>query len=100
MLKQYRGAEIIQCHIDEQGRIQGEYKWNTAQLKYRCFYVNNIRHGEYMSCYHTGHICWHCFYVDGKDVSFDKIPYPTTPEERMLFMLKYDLQLLPVEIKC
>ena len=108
---------------DNQGRKQGEYKtwWENGNLNRHGFYVNDVYHGEYKAfrangkpfnhCFNVngsthgeykswredGSVWEHCFYVDDREVSFDKIPYPITPEEVMLFKLKYNLQLLPVE---
>ena len=111
---------------DEHGRIQGEYKqwWDTGQLWEHSYYVDSQRqgeykeyyengtlkfhlfynkgwyHGEYKECWADGQILSHCFYVNDKKKSFKILPLPVTPEERMLFLLKYDLPLLPVEMKC
>lgn len=68
------------CFIDEHGRLQGEYKW-----------VNN------------GELRKHCFYVNGKKFSFGEIPLPpklATEDDRVYYLLKYGLQLLPVETVC
>ena len=89
------------------GNMHGEYKqWHeNGQLFIYGIYVNNTLHGEYklwaLKKWYTRKITdVHCFFVNGKEVPFNKIPYPTTNEDRMFFMLKYDLQLLPVEPVC
>ena len=77
----------------------GEYKewYENGILEKHCFYDNGKLHGEYREIYTTGKIKSHCFYVNDKKISFKELPCPTTPEERMLFTLKYDIPLLPLE---
>ena len=80
----------------------GEYKsWHrNGQLETYCYYAHDMRHGEYREWRASGSLVKHCFYVNNKEVTFNEISYPKTPEELMLFKLKYDLQLLPVEQTC
>lgn len=79
------------------GNYHGEFKeWHeNGQPSRHCFAVNNKRHGEYKSWDKDGRLRDHCFFVNDREKSFEEIPYPTTPEECMLFTLKYNLQLLP-----
>ena len=88
--------------INELGRRHGKYKdWHkNGQIWEQSHYVNDKLHGEYKQWYENGKVCVHCFYVNGHYVSFKTLPYPTTGEERMLFKLKYDIPLLPVENVC
>ena len=89
---------------DELGRKQGEYKSYLANgsLYVHCFYVDDKRHGEYKEWHASGNgqVWEHCFFVNELAVSFKEIPYPTTPEDRLYFALKYNLLLLPVEKVC
>lgn len=112
--------------VDEKGQLQGEYKswhkngqlctycfyvngelhgayrvyWDNGQTHIHCFYVNGDRHGEYKSGWYNAAERDHCFYVNDKAVSFDEIPYPDTPADRLYFTLKYGIPLLSVETTC
>lgn len=94
MLKEIK---TIRSHYfeDELDRKQGELKkWYESGNRWmHIIFVNGTRHGEYKLWSDSGQLLIHCFYVDGVIVSFDEIPYPTTPEDRMFFKLKYDLPL-------
>ena len=81
------------------GGLFGEFKlWDEdGQLVQHCFYKDSSLHGECKTWNSSGEIELHLFYVDGKSIEID---YPKTDEELMLFKLKYDLQLLPVEHTC
>lgn len=112
-----------QCYY-AYNNYHGEYKsyWNNGQLHCLTTYVNgNISgdtilyhdsgkpwahyfhfndgyNGEYKQWNTAQEITKHCFYVNGKEVSFKKLPHPgEIPEDRMYFNLKYNLPLLPVE---
>jgi hypothetical protein len=39
----------VECHVDENGMYQGEYKkfYKDCTLFIHCFYVDDKRHGEY-----------------------------------------------------
>ena len=96
--KTWRKDGTLWAHgIYVDGKVHGEYKrwWANGERSEHSFYRNDKHHGEYKSWHENGQLQYHCFFVNGTEVSFDEIPYPTTPEERMLFVLKYDLQLLP-----
>jgi antitoxin component YwqK of YwqJK toxin-antitoxin module len=82
--------------------FHGEYKmwYDNGQLEIHCYIVKGTYHGEYKHWWHDGTLIDHFFYVDDKKVSFDEIPYPVTPEDYVYFVLKYNMQLLPVETKC
>lgn len=126
MLEEIKTVDEEYYFIDEHGHKQGEFKqyWEGV-LGIQCFYVNDYEHGEYKVWYESGNqleahyiykngqlhgeykewyengqLSLHFFYVNGEPVSFNEIPYPTTPEELMYFKLKYDLPLLPKEDKC
>lgn len=87
---------------DEKGRLQGEYKYwyENGQLAEHYIFENDIRHGEYKEWHENGQLTAHCFYVNGKKVTFDEMPYPATPEDRLYFILKHELKLLPLEHEC
>lgn len=101
MLTEYK-SNNFHYFFDEQGRIQGEYKvfWNNGQMNRHLFMLDDKWHGEYKQWHENGTLSYHCFFVNDEEVSFDEIPYPKTPEDRMYFTLKYNLPLLPVETTC
>lgn len=92
------GLKWVECFYVN-GNQHGEYKlwWQNGQLKVHAMFVNGKRHGEYKWYDYNGHVHSHCFFIDGVVALFDKIPYPATPEERMIFKLKCDIPLLPLE---
>lgn len=87
-------------YIDGQGRYQGEFAewWQCGRLFRLAFFTDNVLHGEYMSWQIDGKLSFHGFYIHGKKVSFDELPYPKTEEDHMYFKLKYDLPLLTDEM--
>lgn len=95
-------GQIMQHLFYIDGKKHGEFKtWHKNCRPWRhCFFINDRVHGECKEWYVDGQIRSHCFYNDGEQVSFEEIPYPTTPEDLMYFKLKYNLLLLPVETKC
>jgi antitoxin component YwqK of YwqJK toxin-antitoxin module len=80
---------------DEDGKLQGEYKWwwnSDGKLQKHCFFKDGKKHGEYKWWDRNGQLRRHCFYNNGKKViDFLKNPalYPTTDEDKTVFVLKY-----------
>lgn len=95
------GQLAVQCYFVNDFR-HGEYKswYSNGKEHQSCFYVKGTQHGEFKWVSNDGYKLLNCFYVNGHRVPFKEIPRPQTPEELMMFKLKYDLQLLSTEGIC
>lgn len=101
MLREVKNKRV-HCFLDDHFLKQGEYKkWRkTGELREHCFYIDGERHGEFKRWNRNGQLSCHCFFVNGEFTMFDIIPYPVTPDDYVYFVLKYNMQLLPVEKVC
>lgn len=101
-MRWFESGQLEQHCFYVEGKKHGEDKrWReNGTLWEHGFYVNGKQHGEYMLLRRDDVMSNHCFYFEGKQVSFKELPRPITPEDRMYFVLKYDLPLLPVESTC
>lgn len=84
------------------GNIEGEMfvYWESGELQKHCHVKNTQYHGEFKEYTRSGELIEHCFYISGQRISFKDIPFPKCEIDRMYFILKYDLPLLPVEATC
>lgn len=86
--------------VDGENNRQGEYKTylKNGALSTHCLFKDEMYHGEYRGYFACGRLGMHSLDRYGEEIiDFLDNPelYPRTNEERVLFVLKYGLPLLP-----
>lgn len=96
-----KNSQIYEHSFYVNGDRHGECKlWHTnGILSLHCLFMNGKQHGEYKSWKPSGKLETHCFFSNGDYACVNDLPL-RTPEDRMYFVLKYNLPLLPVEQTC
>jgi hypothetical protein len=86
MLKEYK-SDSHHYFEDAKGRRQGEAKsWYTnGQLRFHCFFVDDVCHGEAKWWYEDGTLRYHDFYVNG-EVYRDLLENPVENDEEKFLM--------------
>lgn len=86
-------AETVFMLIEDDNTMHQRFYYQHGQISEYTIFKNGRRHGEHKAWFADGTLREHYFYVYGKHVSFDEIPFPITPEDHLYFKLKYDLPL-------
>ena len=96
----HENGQLQGKHIRVHGKYHGLYQWwhNNGQIAVYCFCHDDKIHGEYKAWGTDGEIRDHRLQINGSmRIDFLHQPqlYPNTESERLAFMLKYNVRLLP-----